>query len=79
MRKPVLALSRFTLDYVKRALADGTARSSVASRNLQELQEGNKLNPETELILSDVTATMYAGGFSICALQTILSSAQADD
>lgn len=64
MRKPVDALSGFTLDFVKRGMKDGTlARSSVASRNLQELEELGRLNEETELALSDVTASMYAGEY----------------
>lgn len=77
-RKSVAPMPFATLNFVKRSMvstvyadnyvlltlkqADGTAKSSIASRNLQEMEDEKSWTTEKEEVLTNVLSSMYAGG-----------------
>ncbi|KAF9061653.1 cytochrome P450 [Rhodocollybia butyracea] len=50
------------LKYVKDSMADGTARSSIASRLISTMEEEGSRTPENELLLRDVLGSIYVAG-----------------
>ncbi|KAF7369888.1 Cytochrome p450 [Mycena sanguinolenta] len=60
--KVVDAMPNVPYDFVEKARADGTARSSIASRVLDEIEEGSSDDREEQkLVLRNILSTCYAG------------------
>jgi hypothetical protein len=50
-------------DTNEQSQAEGTARPSIASKYLQELEDTNRLTPERVQALKGVLGAMYVGGY----------------
>ncbi|KAF9026240.1 cytochrome P450 [Hymenopellis radicata] len=88
-KKSVTAMRDAPLKFVEKAVADGTAQSSVGSKILSELEEADADTEENMTMLGNVLASTYAGTYTtVSALTTailamvqnpsILEKAQAD-
>ncbi|KAF8897015.1 cytochrome P450 [Mucidula mucida] len=89
-KKSVTAMRDAPLKFLEEAVADGTAKPSVGSKILSELEEANADTKENMLVLGNVLATTYAAGSdtTVSALTTailamiqnpsVLKKAQAD-
>ncbi|KAF8143554.1 cytochrome P450 [Mycena galopus ATCC 62051] len=58
-RKAVSAMPEAPFNFVKRSLADGTAKSSIASRVLQDMDDAQSTQDQ-ELVLKNVLGVCYA-------------------
>ncbi|KAJ7572295.1 cytochrome P450 [Mycena floridula] len=59
-RESVSTMPKVTLDFVKKAMMDGTAKSSIASRHLQKMEEEGNWTPYKEAVLSGTLGSVYA-------------------
>ncbi|KAE9395214.1 cytochrome P450 [Gymnopus androsaceus JB14] len=61
-KKTVEEMINQPLEFVKRNMARGTAKSSMASRALQQMQDNGSWSEDKEHLLRDVLGTIYAAG-----------------
>ncbi|KAJ6566541.1 cytochrome P450 [Mycena capillaripes] len=72
-RKSVSAMPEVPYNFVKRSLAEGTAKSSIASRVLQQMDESESTQDQ-ELVLKNVLGVCYDAGSDtvVSALDTFI-------
>ncbi|KIK64992.1 hypothetical protein GYMLUDRAFT_220252 [Collybiopsis luxurians FD-317 M1] len=63
-------MTREPLNFTKNNMANGTAKSSIASRELQKMQDEGSWSEEKEDLLKGVLGTLYAGGSDTTATAT---------
>ncbi|KAK7049828.1 hypothetical protein VNI00_005258 [Paramarasmius palmivorus] len=72
--KTVSAMPQLPMDFVRRSIANGTAKDSIATRVLDSMHEDGSLSPEKEKMLQNVLAAIYAAGAdtTVSALGTFI-------
>ncbi|KAF8897011.1 cytochrome P450 [Mucidula mucida] len=61
-KKSVTAMRDAPLEFLEKAVANGTAKPSVGSQILSELEEADADSKENMIVLGNVLATAYGGG-----------------